>query len=250
LHAVLHYYIDVHVHDILNELPPPPLSPGCPDVPVYNFGGLAHLINRQFSVCCHHICHICDFVFININNIAYDVASDIVCKSSEQCPRVRLRPGYNWFCICTGGLGLRANNLDSVCDLHNTSPPISLQTSNSLIGCNGYDVCNFDDVYACNHDFIDNSVITSNTHTANGCYTAIDDVSEACDVPSVNDVSLTVIGCSNDDVHTIVNIGHVSPIVDDVSAIDYISSNVIGHNSDDVAGIVSFNDVSFISGIL
>jgi hypothetical protein len=59
-------------------------------------------------------------------------------------------------------------------------------------------------------------------------------------------MSLNVIGCSSNDVHTIVNISHVPPIVNDVSAIDYISSDVIGHISDDVDGIVSINDVTHV----
>jgi hypothetical protein len=91
LHAVLYYYIGVHVHDMLGKLLPPPLSPVCPDVPVYNFGGLTHLNNKQFSVCYPHIYHNCDFAIKNINNIAYDVASDILCKSSVPCQRVRIR---------------------------------------------------------------------------------------------------------------------------------------------------------------
>jgi hypothetical protein len=83
LHAVLHSYVGAHVRDMLDNLPPPPLSPGCPDVPVYNFGGLAHLNNKQFSVCYPYICHICGFVFINIHYIAYDVASNIACNPSN-----------------------------------------------------------------------------------------------------------------------------------------------------------------------
>jgi hypothetical protein len=64
LHAVLYYCTGVHVHDMLGKLPPPPLSPGCPDVPVNNSGGLTHLNNKHFSVFNPHIHHNCILLLI------------------------------------------------------------------------------------------------------------------------------------------------------------------------------------------